>query len=114
MHELGIAMHIMDTVEEIAVENQVSHISGITLEIGEVSGILFDYLTSVWKWASDKKELFKDSELRFEIIAAYTYCHRCRKTYSTISYGRICPHCGSPETELMSGNGLSIKEMEVY
>ncbi len=53
MHELGIVFHVIKSVEQIAKENQVSLVSAVTLEIGEVSGIVPSYLTDCWRWAAD-------------------------------------------------------------
>ena len=41
-----------------------------------------------------------------------TMCEDCGKTYSTVQYAKICPHCGSSATYLLEGNGFSIKEIE--
>ena len=51
MHELGIVFHIMDSLEEVAKENQVTQIRSVTVEVGEVSTVLPDYLTDCWNWA---------------------------------------------------------------
>lgn len=42
MHELGVVLHIIETVEEIAKKNNASHIKSVTLEIGEVSTVIPD------------------------------------------------------------------------
>ena len=44
MHELGIIIHISKTLKEVAEENEVTKIGSVTLEIGEVSGIVPEYL----------------------------------------------------------------------
>ena len=50
MHELGIVFHIAKKVESIAVENHVSHVAKVVLEIGEVSTVVPSYLEDCWKW----------------------------------------------------------------
>ena len=40
MHELGIVLHVIDQVEELAKENNVSKVTRLTLEVGEVSSIV--------------------------------------------------------------------------
>ena len=40
MHELGIIVHVMRTVEEVAAENNLTEIRSVTCEIGEVSGVV--------------------------------------------------------------------------
>ena len=44
MHELGIVFHIIDSLEKIVVENKLSEVASVTLEIGEVSGVVDSYL----------------------------------------------------------------------
>ena len=59
------------------------------------------YLKNCWTWAAKKRPLFEEAELIVETLPAITYCEECEKTYSTIEYGKICPHCGKP-TEVYS------------
>ncbi len=49
-----------------------------------------------------------------EKLPAVTWCDDCKKTYPTVEHGKICPHCGSPQTWLLQGNEFNIKEIEVY
>ena len=89
-----------------------TEIKSVTCEIGEVSGVVPEYLTDCWGYARKKSGLLKDSELRTEIIPGVTVCEDCGKTYSTVQYAKICPYCGSSATYLLEGNGFSIKEIE--
>ena len=47
MHELGVVFHIIDSLEEVAKENDVTQIQSVTIEIGEVSTVIPHYLTGV-------------------------------------------------------------------
>ena len=113
MHELGIAFHISDSVEKIAKENNVKAVSRVTLEVGEVSTVIPDYLTDVWNWNRKRTQYLKECELEIEIIKAVTYCEDCKKEYPTVEFGRICPYCKSEKTYLVTGNEINIKEIEV-
>ena len=44
MHELGIVFHIIRTVEDVAKQNDVTRIRRVTLQLGEVSGVVESYL----------------------------------------------------------------------
>ena len=112
MHELGIIVHITKTLGELAVGNKLTNIASVTLEIGEVSGIVPDYLTDCWQYYRKRDELIKDSELKIELLPATTYCEDCEKTYPTVKYGRECPYCHGPHTYLLEGNECNIKEIE--
>jgi hydrogenase nickel incorporation protein HypA/HybF len=112
MHELGTIYYVIDTVEKLAQENKLEKVASITLEVGEVSGIIPEYLTDFWLYARKKTALFQDTELIIEKLDAVTYCQDCAKTYPTIPQGKICPFCGSGNTFLITGNEYNIKEIE--
>ena len=44
MHELGIVFNIIDTVEDIAKEQNLTEVSSVTLQVGEVSTVIPHYL----------------------------------------------------------------------
>ena len=113
MHELGVVFHVLDDVEVIAKENNVSHVEKVTLEIGQVSGIVHSYLRDVWTWAVEKREVAKGCKLEIEEIHARTHCDSCGKDYDTVPQGRTCPYCGSGETWLITGNEFIIKDITV-
>lgn len=113
MHELGVVYHIMDTLEEVAKENNLSKIHAVTVEIGEVSTVLPDYLTDCWAWAVKKRPLLENCRMEVERLPAVTFCEGCGQEYPTVAHGRICPNCGSEKTYLLRGNELNIKEVEV-
>ena len=113
MHELGVVFHIADMVERIAKENEAEHVRSVTMEIGQVSTVIPSYLVDVWKWNCKRVPLLEGCELLVETIKAITYCDACGKTYETVPQGKICPHCGSERTYLLTGNEVNIKEIAV-
>ena len=112
MHELGVVFHIIDDLKKVAVNNEISEITKVVLELGEVSTVIDSYLTDCWKWAVKKEDLLKNSELVIEKINAVTYCEDCKAEYETVKYGKICPECGSTHTYLLQGSEFNIKEIE--
>ena len=90
-------------------------IGSVTLEVGEVSGIIPMYLTDCWQWAIKKRiPALQEAELKIETLEAVTYCENCGQTYPTMKYAKICPHCKSDRTYLLTGNEYNIKEIEAY
>lgn len=113
MHELGVVFYIIRDVKKVAEENRVNHIHSVTIELGEVSGVIFEQLEDCWKWAVTKHPIMTDCKLICEQIDAITYCENCQKEYPTVQYGKTCPYCQSNNTYLLKGNEVSIKEIEV-
>lgn len=114
MHELGIVFHIIESLEKVGAENQLEKIGSVTLELGEVSSVIDEYLGDCWKWATDKSDLLRGAELKIEKLPAVTFCEDCQKNYPTVQHGRICPYCQSDKTYLLTGNEINIKEVEAY
>jgi len=112
MHELGIVKHVIKTLHDVANENNVRHIASVTLEIGEVSGVVLDQLVDCWNYFREKDDLVKGAPLFVEKIPAVTFCTACENKYDTVAHGKTCPSCGSTETYLLQGNEFSIKQIE--
>ncbi len=112
MHELGVVKHVMKTIRDVADENKVIRVGSVTLQIGEVSGIVNEQLVDCWNWFREKDEILKGAELKIEVMPAVTFCENCKKEYETVKHGKICPYCGSPNTFLVTGNQFEIKEIE--
>ena len=77
MHELSIVTYVIEQVDEIARENKLTDIQSVTLEFGEVSGIIPEYLSDCWKWYAKKTPLIEHTEFKYEIIPAITWCDDC-------------------------------------
>lgn len=114
MHELGIAFHIIKEIDKIAEENHASKVTSVTLEVGEVSGIVPQYMEDVWKWAClNKSAHMKDCALQIIVLKATSYCEDCKETYDTVPNGKTCPHCQSKNTYLVRGNETTIQSIKV-
>ena len=112
MHELTIVTYVIKQVEQLKEENKLTKIDSVTLQFGEVSGIVPDYLVDCWAWYAKKTPSIEGSVLKYEIIPAITWCDDCKKTYPTVKYGKTCPYCGGGNTWLEQGNEMMIKEIE--
>ena len=112
MHELGVVFKVIDQVEQIAAENDVTRVEAVTLQLGEVSAVIPEYLADCWKWAVKRTEVMQQARLEIETIPAVTHCDGCGRDYETVKHGRTCPFCGSGETWLMQGNEFIIKQIE--
>ncbi len=109
---MGIVTHLAKTLDELAEEQHITKIGSVTLQVGEVSGIMTDLFVDAWNYFKVRHPVLTESQLILETLPAVTYCENCQKTYETVKYGKICPHCGSPETYLVTGNECIIKEIE--
>ena len=113
MHELGIVYHIIREVEDVARANGIARVAGVTLQLGEVSGVVPELLSDAWRWSADRNDVCAGAELAIETLPATTLCSTCGQTYATVEFGRVCPHCQSEDTVLACGQEIAIKEIAV-
>ena len=113
MHELGLVLETISSVEKIAKENDVLSVASLTLEVGEVSSIVPSYFRECFEWAKKKTDYMQDCELEIVIIKGISYCQDCKQTFDTVTHGKTCPHCGSGATYLITGNELTIHDIKV-
>ena len=113
MHELGLVTYVADTVQKIAAEQEIPRIDGVTLTIGEVSGLIPEYLADCWNYFRKRYPALTEAELTWQTEDAVSYCDDCKQEFGTVAAGKICPYCGSEHTWLLRGNGCSIKELTI-
>lgn len=111
MHELGVVFYVIRDVKNVALENRAERVESVTLEIGQVSGVVHDLLRDCWRWAVKKEPIMDEAELLIEEIPAVTRCEACGEEYETVRYAKICPRCGSDRTYLIQGSEFNIKEI---
>ena len=112
MHELGLVFYVIDDAKEAATAHGATRVGSVTLQLGEVSGVVTELFEDAWRWAADRDDMLRGAELVIEQIPAITLCEDCGALFGTVEHGRICPECHSPRTHLTQGNELLIKEIE--
>lgn len=69
MHELGVLLQAVKTVNRIAEENKINKIKQMTLEIGNESGFLPVFFEKLFPVAIENYPVMAEAELRMEMIA---------------------------------------------
>ncbi len=110
MHELGILYHVVETLEQIKVQEKLTVIESVTLEVGELSGVVPAYLEECWPAAIYKTE-YADVALLIEEVEGVVNCNACHKNYNLIKANGACPHCGEEHSTLVCGDEFNIKEL---
>jgi len=110
MHELSIAMSIVDIASKKAGAANAGSVCQVDLDIGTMSGIEFDSLEFALSVA------VKDSRLegtRFVInrIEALCECNSCTHLYAPGQDFGAWPECGNHDIEYIRGKELQIKSL---
>lgn len=110
MHELGVVIEVVKTVEKVALENDLTTIESLVLQIGELSSMVPKYIESCFEVAVDNTKL-QDTKLEIEIIPANALCKDCNKVFNVKDNKGYCPYCEGKKLELLSGKEFIIKEI---
>jgi hydrogenase nickel incorporation protein HypA/HybF len=112
MHELSIAMSIVDLAEEEARKANASSISKIELELGTMAGIDSDALLFAWD-AVIQGTMAGQAELVINPIKAEAHCLECGKDFPAEHFLAQCPDCGSYRYQITKGKELRISSLMV-
>ncbi|WBW96284.1 hydrogenase maturation nickel metallochaperone HypA/HybF [Oceanirhabdus sp. W0125-5] len=110
MHELGVVIEVIKTVENIAIKNQLTKIDTLVLQIGELSSMIPRYIEACYPAAVDGT-LLQDTKLKIEILPGNGMCKECKKVFNLLENNSKCPHCKSEQWELLCGKEFMIKEI---
>jgi len=113
MHELSIALSIVDGALEEAARHGAGQVQAVHLRLGRLSGIDKEALLFSYAIASENTPLAK-SRLVIEEVDVVILCPSCRAERSVSSFPLLCcSECGSPGERVVRGNELEITALEV-
>lgn len=110
MHEVGVMIEVIKTVENFARKNNLTKIDTLVLQIGQLSSIIPRYIEACYPAAVDGTML-QDTKLEIEILPGNGICRKCSKVFNLIENDNICPKCGSKDWEILCGKEFMIKEI---
>jgi hydrogenase nickel incorporation protein HypA/HybF len=112
MHELSIAMSIVDLAEEEAEQRGVTIIA-VHLKLGPLSGVIKSALLSAYEMACEQTPL-AGSKLVIEEVPIVVHCPTCQASRTLPSMQWFsCPACGTPVSEVLQGRELVVTALEI-
>jgi hydrogenase nickel incorporation protein HypA/HybF len=113
MHELSIAMSIIEMAEEEAERRGGVQVLAVHLKLGDLSGVVKEALLSSYEMASEESVL-KGSRLLIETIPVSVYCSNCRSEQKLHSIQHFCcPACGTATPDVTHGKELEVVALEI-
>jgi hydrogenase nickel incorporation protein HypA/HybF len=113
MHELSIALSIVDMVEEESERLGGGRIAAVHLKLGALSGIVKEALLCSFDLACENTVL-AGSALVIEDVPIVVHCPRCdaRRAVHSIQCFR-CAECGEPAADVLEGRELMVTALEI-
>lgn len=110
MHEIGVVIEVIKTVERFAKQNDVTKIEMLVLQIGELSSMIPRYVEACYP-AAIEGTILEETKLKIEIMPANALCKSCNKVFNIVEHNKICPDCNAEDFDLLSGREFMIKEI---
>ena len=112
MHEMSIVSGVLDAVTTSASEAGAERVTRITLRIGDMTEVIDEALEFAFE-ALTEGTMCEGAELEVVKVHPRSLCFECGEEFDHDRFHRICPSCGSYETQLVQGRELSIDSIEV-
>ena len=113
MHELSIAMGILESLEEEVSVRGCGPVEAVHVRVGGLSGVVPQVLASAYQMAAEETP-FAGSRLVIEEVPIVIYCRACGGERQVELPGWFCcPECKTPSSEIVSGRELEISALEL-
>lgn len=113
MHELGIVYEVINIVDRFVVDNNLTNVDKIVLEVGELSQAIPRFIEECYP-AAVSETPYEETKLEIIVLPAEGRCRNCEEIYNVINHRKICPKCKEESYDLISGQEFNIKEIVAY
>ena len=113
MHELSIALSIIEGVGEEARKHGDAKVCSVHLKLGPLSGVVKEALLFSWQVACEGTPL-AGADLLIEDVPVTVFCTVCQseRSLASIQYF-FCPVCESATPEVIRGKELQVVALEI-
>jgi hydrogenase nickel incorporation protein HypA/HybF len=107
MHELSLAMEVVEMSKREAGKNGVSTIHEILIEVGDLSGIEADVFQSALEMVV-KDTLLENASVNIIRIPGKGKCSSCNLEFEMNNRLDSCPQCGCIPSEISGGQEFRV------
>lgn len=112
MHELSVALSIIEIVEKEAKRENADKVVKLELDIGLLAGIEFDSLDFSLNMAKNGT-IMENAEIVVNKIEAKAVCANCKETFIVKNHFEECPSCCEYQNEIIEGKDLKVKSLVI-
>ncbi len=112
MHELSLAVDMVDQLEEALKKENATKITKISIILGAMSGVEKVPLEFAIPVAAEGTPL-EGAVIEIEEVPLVLKCSDCNQENEAEDIVMICPNCNSMSVEIVKGKEFYIKSMEV-
>lgn len=111
VHELAIAQSLLDIIVDESRKHGLDRISKVRLRIGQLAAVVPESLRFCFEMVS-RDTPASGTVIEIENVGITARCETCDFSFDIENQVFLCPRCGEPALELLSGRELSVVSIE--
>ncbi len=111
MHELAIAESLLRIIVDESTKHGLERINKVKLQIGGFTAVVPESLTFCFELVS-RDTVASGALIEIESVGIVARCEKCDFSFEVENQVFLCPRCGEPAMELLSGRELSVVSIE--
>lgn len=112
MHELSLAMSMRDLIEEKQQSEQFTQVTRVVIEIGALSHVEAEAMKFCFSSAM-RGSAAEDAQLELVTLSATAKCPNCQNINEIKHLYDPCENCGSFGLDILQGDQVRLKQIEV-
>jgi hydrogenase nickel incorporation protein HypA/HybF len=112
MHEFALMENVILIVKRAAQENRLDKVTGISLVVGQQSGVNIDALRFAFEVLQKEEPSLVNSSLIVEEKEALGTCPQCHATFPIWHFDLQCSECGFLPVQATSGEEFYVASIE--
>lgn len=113
MHELSIAMSMIDMAQQEAARRGGVRVVAVHLKLGPLSGVVSDALQFSWDVACEDTSI-AGARLVIDETPIVIHCPVCQTDKTLARFQPLCcPVCDSPTSDILQGAELELVALEI-
>lgn len=114
MHEISLVQNLFHQLADLAVDNKMSKVVSVTMQIGPLSGVVIDSFQFGFDVLSRDDDLIRGAQLIINTTAVTYRCSRCNDTQQTRgAKPDSCRKCGELFLFAEGGDELILQQVEM-
>ena len=111
MHELAIAESLLEIIVDESNRHGLESVNKVKLQIGKFAAVVPESLTFCFEMVS-RDSVAAGAVIEIEEVGITARCDKCEISFEVEDRVFLCPRCGEPALELLSGRELSVLSIE--
>lgn len=112
MHEMSLAMGVMQIVEDAARAQGFERVRVVRLEIGRLAAVEVEALRFCFD-AVTRDTIAEGSALEIVDAPGSAWCMQCSESITVAALADPCPRCGGFQLQITGGTEMRVKDLEV-